>query len=322
MILSRRWFAALILLAGTGSAAQSPAASTAAGRQIAVTFDDLPAAEAANRGTEALQDITIRLLAALRRERVTAIGFVNERGLETAQGIDSAREDLLAAWLRDGHELGNHTYSHPDLHTTDLTAYQADLARGERVTRALAARMGAKFRYFRHPFLHTGRSLAIRTEMDRFLTSRGYTVAPVTIDNHDYLFSAAWEHALASADTAGAERVRVAYLRYMEAAVAYYEEQSMRLLGREPPQVLLLHANPLNARVFGDLAAMLRRRGYTFVTLEQALRDDAYRSPDSYVGPAGITWLHRWALTAGKRGSFFAGEPEVPAWVEELGRER
>jgi hypothetical protein len=42
-----------------------------------------------------------------------------------------------------------------------------------------------------------------------------------------------------------------------------------------------------------------------------------YRSPDEYVGPAGITWLHRWALTAGRRGAVFAGEPEVPAWIEQ-----
>ena len=39
------------------------------------------------------------------------------------------------------------------------------------------------------------------------------------------------------------------------------------------------------------------RRGYTFVPLEQALADSAYASADTYTGPAGITWLHRWALT-------------------------
>ena len=38
----------------------------------------------------------------------------------------------------------------------------------------------------------------------------------------------------------------------------------------------------------------------------------AYQSADAYVGPAGITWLHRWALTRGMPGATFAGEPEVP----------
>lgn len=35
---------------------------------------------------------------------------------------------------------------------------------------------------------------------------------------------------------------------------------------------------------------------------------------------ACITWLHRWALTTGKRGAIFAGEPEVPNWVQTLSR--
>jgi len=78
------------------------------------------------------------------------------------------------------------------------------------------------------------------------------------------------------------------------------------------PQVLLLHANVLNADHFGALADMMTRRGYRFVALDRALADPAYDSEDRYTGPSGITWLHRWALTQGKRGAFFAGEPTVP----------
>jgi len=52
------------------------------------------------------------------------------------------------------------------------------------------------------------------------------------------------------------------------------------------------------------------------VSLSEALKDEAYGSKDEYVGPAGITWLHRWALTKGNGGSTFAGEPAVPAWIE------
>jgi hypothetical protein len=82
--------------------------------------------------------------------------------------------------------------------------------------------------------------------------------------------------------------------------------------------VLLLHANLLNAEHFGALAEMMTRRGYRFVPLDHAIADSAYVSEDSYTGPAGITWLHRWALTRGKRGAFFAGEPTVP---EAIARE-
>ena len=36
------------------------------------------------------------------------------------------------------------------------------------------------------------------------------------------------------------------------------------------------------------------------------------------VGNSGITWIHRWALTKGMAKSFYAGEPEVPAFVTEI----
>jgi hypothetical protein len=65
---------------------------------------------------------------------------------------------------------------------------------------------------------------------------------------------------------------------------------------------------------------MLRNRGYSFVPLEAAIDDEAYKKRDEFYGPGGITWLHRWALTEGKRGAFFAGEPVVPAWIAQAGK--
>jgi hypothetical protein len=84
--------------------------------------------------------------------------------------------------------------------------------------------------------------------------------------------------------------------------------------------VLLVHANMLNADRFGDLAAMLARRGYRFIALDRALEDPAYRSEDTYTGSGGITWLHRWALTRKMPKAFYAGEPAVPTFVADNAR--
>jgi peptidoglycan/xylan/chitin deacetylase (PgdA/CDA1 family) len=286
-------------------------------REIAITFDDLPVASVLDRSTDNMRNVTQGLLAALRRQDVRAVGFVNERWLEPAGALDSARLAVLADWIHAGHELGNHSYSHVDLHTTAVADFQADALRGERHTRALSARLGSPFRYFRHPFLHTGRAREVQEQMAEFLGRHRYVVAPVTIDNYDYLFSAAWERSRARGDTLSARRIREAYVAYMDTIVGFYERQSTLIAGRLVPQVLLLHANPLNAVAFDDVAAMLRRRGYAFVTLERALRDPAYASKDEYVGPAGISWLHRWALTARLPTSTYRGEPEVPEWVKK-----
>jgi peptidoglycan/xylan/chitin deacetylase (PgdA/CDA1 family) len=186
------------------------------------------------------------------------------------------------------------------------------------VTGALLRAAGRRPRYFRHPFLHTGRDLDTREQVDRFLAARGYRVAPVTVDNYDYVFAAVYEHAAARGDDIARQRIAATYLDYMERVLTYYEQQSAALFGREIPQVLLLHANLLNADHFGALARMMTQRGYRFIPLDRALADSAYRSEDRYTGPAGITWLHRWAMAQGKRGTFFAGEPAVP---EEIARE-
>jgi hypothetical protein len=60
---------------------------------------------------------------------------------------------------------------------------------------------------------------------------------------------------------------------------------------------------------------MMERRGYRFITLADALTDEAYKSDDTFTGPAGISWIHRWALTRGVKDDFFRGEPRTPAFV-------
>ena len=74
----------------------------------------------------------------------------------------------------------------------------------------------------------------------------------------------------------------------------------------------MLHANELNADLMPELLAMLRRRGYELVTLEQALADEVYRLPEEYVGGGGFSWIHRWTRT---KGLPLTPEPEPPDWV-------
>lgn len=306
-------FPLLVLAGKTLRGEDHPAPS---GRSVAVTFDDLPL-NTLSRDNVAWQEMTTRLLGHIRAYQIPAIGFVNEGKLYPDDRLDSVRVHLLRQWLEAGLELGNHTYSHPDLHHTPLAEFLADLRRGEVVTRPLMREFGRELRYFRHPFLHTGRDLETKTGLEAYLQENGYTVAPVTIDNSEWIYARAYELSLQAKDSDQCERLTVSYIAYMDSKFAYFEDQARALFGREIPQVLLLHANRLNADYFGELAEMIRRRGYRFISLEEVLKDAAYGSEDHFTGSGGITWLHRWAITAGKSGEFFAGEPEAPAFVRE-----
>ena len=97
-----------------------------------------------------------------------------------------------------------------------------------------------------------------------------------------------------------AAKLAADYLRFSDEKFAFSEETATRLMGRDITHVLLLHANAINADHFGALADVIKKRGYRFVTLEEALKDEAYKQPDTYVGAWGHTWLRHWELTAGK----------------------
>jgi peptidoglycan/xylan/chitin deacetylase (PgdA/CDA1 family) len=308
----KRSGAQLALLAALCSAACSAHPAGQPERFVAVTFDDLPLTSAHSTPIADQEALTERLVSVIEAHRVPAVGFVNEGKLWREGALDERRVNLLRRWVRAGLELGNHGRSHLDLHRVPVDSFIRDMERGDDVTRRLLSEAGREPRYFRHPYLHTGRSSETRSRVLDALARRGYQVAPVTIDNSEWIFAAAYENA---ADSAARAQVRRSYLEYMEQVFAWYETQSREVLGRDIPHVLLLHANLLNADSFDALARMIRARGYVFVPLEQALADSAYRSADSYTGQSGLSWLHRWALTRGAPASVMDGAPEVPSEV-------
>jgi peptidoglycan/xylan/chitin deacetylase (PgdA/CDA1 family) len=285
---------------------------------MAVTFDDLPAQGFERAETAAMLDINKRIVATLKKRDIPAVAFVNERGLEIDGKVERKRVAALTSWLDAGLELGNHTYSHPSLHKVPLEDYLREIAEGERVTRPLVEARGGTYQWFRHPFLQTGRDLDTKHAVERWLAGHGYRVAPVTIDNSEWIYARAYAVALRKKDQALAKRIAESYLDYMLRVVAYYEKQSDLLFGRQIPQVLLVHANRLNADHFGKLADAIAARGYRWVRLEDAVADEAYRSEDTFTGGGGITWLHRWALTRGGKDLIVPDEPTVPEFVEKL----
>ena len=129
---------------------------------------------------------------------------------------------------------------------------------------------GAPVRYFRHPYLHTGKTLEDKRALEQWLRGHGYIIAPITIDTPDYIYAALYARAKNDAET---QRIRADYLRIMEDLFAFYEQRSREVLGREIAQTLLIRASQLNAECLPSLIAMMKRRGYRIVSLTEALKD-------------------------------------------------
>ena len=316
--MNRRLAVLALALAALVAARPGPmAAGKDPERTMAVTVDDLPAVPSADLGE--MRRITEGVLAALGRHRVTAVGFVNEGKLDPA-AERAGRLALLRAWLDAGHDLENHTWSHPDLQNTPLADYQRDVLRGEAATRELLAARGRSPRWFRHPFTHTGPTREVKAAFEAFLAERGYAVAPFTVENADYAYDLVRRRALARGDSALAARLRESYVEHTIAATAHQEAVSRETFGREVAQVLLVHANGTNAEALDEVLARLAGRGYRLVGLDGTLADEAWRSPDEFVGRQGPSWLHRFRVAKGLPVRFDL-DPDPPRWVLDLFRE-
>jgi len=285
-------------------------------RQAAITIDDLPSSEIALSSEADLAARNARIIAALRG--TNAIGFVNENKLEVDGAVSPARLQWLRDWLAAGIALGNHCYNHNGLHATPIEAYERSILDGERQLRPLLAEFRQAPQWFRHPYLQAGQDDAQRARLDAFLGEHGYRIAPVTVDNGEWIYARAYLLLRNTGKHSEAQALIPEYIDYLEAKFQFFEQASKRLFGREIAQVLLIHANALNADALPALLDRLRRRGYDFVRLDDALADPAYAHADGYRGRAGISWLHRWAMAEQKPKSFYEGEPAVPQHVLDI----
>ncbi len=300
----------LLAVAVASGACAQPPAPAATPHTLAVTIDDLPAQRAGDLA--AMQRVTRDLLAQIAAAGIPVTGFVNEGKLDVA-GEREARADLLRQWVGAGLDLGNHTVDHVSLFDTPLDVFEDQVRRGAVVTNRLLAARGDSARYFRHPYLNVGPDPETKRAFEAWLAGEGYTVAPVTHDNGEYIYAFAYDGA--AGDDALQDRIADAYLAYMDSTAAYFEGLSRDLFGRDIAHVLLIHANALNADHLGALLDTFRQRGYRFVSLDEALADPAYRSEDTYTGRAGMSWLQRWALARGVR---FESEPAWDDWIYRI----
>ncbi len=277
-----------------------------AGREVAITIDDLPrGGDGGGRSFAAIQAMTVRLLKPFQEQKIPLVGFVNSG--QTSLKPQELRK-ILDLWLDAGAQLGNHTSSHIDFNTTPVAEYEQEILKGEAVVKQAVEARGMKFEFFRYPFLHAGLTPEARHAVQQFLVEHGYRNAPVTFDDSDYMFAVAYLKPKLKA------RVREEYVPYLESVVAFFEQRSREVVGRDFPQIMLLHDSEMNSRMMPQILAMFRARGYRFVSLDYALQDDAYRLPESYAGRGGFSWIHRWSMAKGMPNK---GEPDEPDWVRK-----
>jgi peptidoglycan-N-acetylglucosamine deacetylase len=289
---------------------------------VALTVDDLPfvSADPAHPAPAIVSanaaKANRKLIAAFRRHHVPVTGFVNQKGVEEL----ASGPGILRAWIHAGMDLGNHTYSHPDFNDLTAEQFEQEILRGESGFVLLMRAAGRSTMFFRFPFNHTGDTSEKHDRIAEFLAAHGYTQAPCSIETADWMFNQAYGQMLARHDRASAARLRSDYLAFTAAQIDYFAVLNRQVWGYEPPQIMLIHDNRLNADVIDNLIAIFETKQYAFVPLAQAEADPGYRMPDTFVTKFGPMWGYRWARERAVKvdGS---REPDPPQWIQKYGHD-
>jgi len=293
-----RLASALIVLASVSAAAPAPppapAAVPPAKTKLALTFDDLPVHGPLPPGTTRA-DVARSIVATLRSAKAPpTYGFVNAKGIRDAPET----AEFLEIWRAAGHPLGNHTFSHMDLHTNSVEAFEQDALADEP---ALQAAMGAAdWHWFRYPYLREGDTIEKRHAIAAFLKEHGYRVAEVTMSFDDYAYNDPYVRCLARNDSSGVDWLKESYASRAAAELSHGREEAQRLYGHDIGHVLLLHVGAFQMVMLPKLMELLEQRGFSLVTLPEAQADPAYSAAEADVPTAGGgTLLERTRMARG-----------------------
>jgi peptidoglycan-N-acetylglucosamine deacetylase len=272
--------------------------SIAISQSIALTFDDGP--DMTDKIGLSPADRNSAILKQLANAHLKSILFV------TRTDADPKRNALIRQWGTEGHQIGNHTATHPDFDDVSLTEYEQELLTCDRAIRDMPG-FTPRFRF---PYLHEGNTLEKRDGFRAFLDTKSYKTGPVSVDASDWYYSQRLSARLKKKPHADTLPYRDAYLRHLYDRAQYYDGLSRTVLGRSVAHVLLLHHNLINALFLKDVVQMFRDKGWTLIDSEVAFEDPVYSvRPDILPGGQSILWA--LAKQKGVPGLRSPGEDDV-----------
>jgi peptidoglycan/xylan/chitin deacetylase (PgdA/CDA1 family) len=299
-----------------------PYEAKAQSQTVAITVDDLPFVSGnpqplnPSDAKRAVQ-VNEKILLAFANQHIPATGFVIEQHVQEL-GIQPSTK-ILKEWIRPGFDLGNHMYSHPDVNSLSAEQVEQEITQGEATIGPLLESVSRKLTFLRFPYNHTGDSEEKHDTIAAFMSAHGYRLAPCTIDNTDYKFNETYVLALALHDGQAAAKVRADYIAYTAAEIDWYTALDKQVFGYDPPHVMLLHDSPLNGDSIEQVISLFKQRGYSFVTLTEALQDHAYSVPETFITKYGPMWGYRWAQVLHVKVSG-RDEPDPPAWLDQYAK--
>ena len=262
---------------------------------------------------------TLQVIHKLKLHKVPAVGFLQGSMISDDEKLNSNLPNAALIWRDAGLEIGIGNYKHVWFYDTPYEEYVAGVEKNEAVAREILAEKNLPLRYFSYPYLNTGKNAEERNRFEAWLASRDITPVKYTIDNQEWMYSFAYDVAKLNRDDEAAKKIRAEFIEYMSKMLDHYEAYSQEMFGRDIAQTMVLTPSYLVGDSFDELFGMIEKRGYKFVSMEEALSDSAYQTPENFYGKAGISWFERWRMAQGGK---LLDEPQVSSEVEYLWKNR
>ncbi len=207
-------------------------------KSIALTFDDGPA-----------EPFTARVLDILRENNIKGTFFiVGERAIE--------QPELVRRIFTEGHDLGNHTFSHPDLALVGKNRVTLELNAAQRVLQGI---LGHSVRLLRPPYVSEGSPLSLREFRALAIAQDlGYTTLSISNNGRD------WVAYDTDAQGTSIERTGMDIAKEILSKIELMNGNAV-----------LLHDGPKererSVEALSILIPTLKARGYRFVTAHELL---------------------------------------------------
>jgi len=299
------------LITGVGNTSQAQ-------KQIALTIDDLPynvPVQDIDIACQSVQTLTRKL----KQAGVKATAFITVQNILIDGQVDE-RIKLMEFWKKAGVQIENHGYRHLSYNNVPVEEYFQDIQFAELFLELEVMNDSAQVKYYRAPYNHVGADSLKAAQLVDYLKTRKIQLAPFTIENGDYIYNKVYLHYLNSRNPEKAEKVREEYITQLDRSLNFAEDLAQKTFDKPIPQILLIHSNAINAASIDEMIDYLRGKGYTFVSLEEALKDKVYKLNEIYPSPWGFSWIHRWRKSMGMSNEL-RFEPEPSSEIMKLWNE-
>jgi len=224
-------------------------------KTVAITIDDLPfVGEYRNFHLNMMMETMVQ-------QQVPATGFI------IASEVRTDNWPMLHKFRDAGFGLGNHTFSHANLNRLTVAEYIQEIKKAD----SMLTPVLTKPKYFRYPYLAMSNG-SKREEILCYLKRKHYKVAPITIDSKDFAFNQRLLSVPELNRRDYLKELKPFYLDFIWQQTVKAEEHNQYHHKPEESQILLIHANLLNAYVLPDIINLYKEQGYEFVSLNKALK--------------------------------------------------